>query len=85
MKTMTDEELVDFVTSNDIGLSMWAWHKSELLSSLVRGRKAIALLKELHAMVWGECAWLLDEDRGGTARLDVEINALLKEATDEHK
>jgi hypothetical protein len=34
-------------------------------------------LKELHAMVMGECPSLLDEDSGGNARLDADIHALL--------
>jgi hypothetical protein len=34
-------------------------------------------LRELHAMVKGECSSLLDEDRGGTARLDIEIQKIL--------
>ena len=37
----------------------------------------VTALEELHAMVWGECPALLDEDKGGTARLDVEIRGLL--------
>lgn len=34
-------------------------------------------LRELHAMVKGECPSLLDEDRGGSAHLDAEIERLL--------
>lgn len=34
-------------------------------------------LRELHAMVQGECPSLLNEDSGGNARLDIQINALL--------
>lgn len=34
-------------------------------------------LTELHAMVKGESSWLLDEDSGGSARLALEIEALL--------
>ena len=37
-----------------------------------------AALEELHAMVWGECPSLLNEDSGGNARLDLEIRAALK-------
>jgi hypothetical protein len=39
----------------------------------------LAALKELHALVWGECPSLLNEDSGGSARLDMEIrNAIVK-------
>ena len=36
-------------------------------------------LRELHAVVKGECASLLNEDSGGDAELAIEIEALLKE------
>ena len=36
-------------------------------------------LRELHAMVMGECPSLLNEDSGGCARLDLEVRALLEE------
>lgn len=42
-------------------------------------REAIELLKELHAMVWGECPSLLNEDSGGSAHLDLRIRAALAE------
>lgn len=35
-------------------------------------------LAELYAMVKGECPSLLDEDMGGNARLDLEIEELLQ-------
>lgn len=34
-------------------------------------------LRELHAMVKGECPSLLNEDSGGNARLDMEIDSAL--------
>jgi hypothetical protein len=37
----------------------------------------VGALTELHAMVWGECPSLLNEDSGGCGRLDVEIRGLL--------
>lgn len=40
-------------------------------------RKYEVALGELHAMVWGECPSLLNEDSGGCARLDLDIRALL--------
>jgi hypothetical protein len=46
----------------------------ELLREIDRLQEA---LKELHAMVMGECPSLLDEDSGGNARLDADIHALL--------
>lgn len=36
-------------------------------------------LRELHAIVKGECPSLLNEDSGGDAKLAIEIEALLKE------
>jgi hypothetical protein len=36
-----------------------------------------SVLQELHGMVWGECPSLLNEDSGGSAHLDVRINAAL--------
>ena len=35
-------------------------------------------LRELHAVVKGECPSLLDEDSGGLANLDMQIDELLK-------
>ncbi len=43
-------------------------------------KEACVLLKELHAMVWGECPSLLNEDSGGCSRLDIEITTLLERA-----
>lgn len=40
-----------------------------------------AALGELHALAWGECPSILNEDSGGDARLDTEIRALLVGAT----
>ena len=40
-----------------------------------------AALRELHAMVSGECPSLLNEDSGGNAMLDLEIEELLSPAT----
>lgn len=40
-------------------------------------------LKELHALVLGECPSLLDEDSGGDARLCMEIEDALKKARGE--
>jgi hypothetical protein len=42
------------------------------------GREALDLLAELHALVWGECPSLLNEDSGGCARLDMDIRAALR-------
>jgi hypothetical protein len=41
---------------------------------------AVDSLEELHAMVWGECPSLLNEDSGGCERLDSEIRAALAKA-----
>lgn len=40
-------------------------------------------LKNLHALVLGECPSLLDEDRGGDAKLDEDISAAL--AGEDHR
>lgn len=37
-------------------------------------------LGELHALVWGECPSLLDENSGGNSRLDGDIEEALKRA-----
>lgn len=55
------------------------------LSGILRANTALSArvealekaLRELHAMVWGECPSLLNEDSGGNGMLDVEINRLL--------
>ena len=36
------------------------------------------LLGEIHLLVWGEAPHLLDEDRGGNARLDIDIEEAIK-------
>ena len=36
------------------------------------------LLRDLHALVWGECPSLLDEDSGGDSKLALEIDAAIK-------
>jgi aminoglycoside phosphotransferase len=46
-----------------------------------RARALAAALKDLHAMVWGECPSLLNEDSGGDAELDTRIRQLLGEGT----
>lgn len=52
-----------------------------LLDELESLRSRTARLEEalgnLHAMVWGECPSLLNEDSGGSAHLDMEIRSLL--------
>lgn len=40
-------------------------------------------LEELYALVDGECPSLLDEDKGGDARLDMAINTALRAARGE--
>jgi hypothetical protein len=48
------------------------------VSPAPEGREALDLLAELHALVWGECPALLNEDSGGCARLDMNIRAALR-------
>jgi len=52
----------------------------DALAAELRGaREALA---ELHALVWGECPGLLNEDSGGNATLDLRVRAALaKEPT----
>ena len=38
-----------------------------------------AMLHSLHALVWGECPSLLNEDSGGSGHLDADIRAEFKE------
>jgi hypothetical protein len=40
----------------------------------------IKQMQELHTMVWGEAPHLLDEDRGGNAYLDLDIEDVLEKA-----
>ncbi len=55
--------------------------RDEQIAMLTQERAAeVKLLSDLHAMVWGECPSLLDEDSGGCGRLDVEIRAALSPA-----
>lgn len=49
---------------------------AEQRQEIARLREA---LRELHAVVNGECPSLLNEDSGGDARLALEIEELLKE------
>lgn len=41
--------------------------------------KLLSCLKDLHAMVWGECPSLLNEDSGGSAHLDLDIRSAIAE------
>lgn len=43
-----------------------------------RRDKAISVLVDLAALVRGECPRLLNEDSGGDANLDMEIDAVLQ-------
>lgn len=45
--------------------------------ALERVKRLQSALKELHAIVWGECRSLLDEDSGGDSTLALEIEELL--------
>lgn len=38
----------------------------------------VTALRDLHAIVWGECPSLLNEDSGGDAALDLRIRDLLE-------
>jgi hypothetical protein len=59
-------------------------HVSEIaarLKELTEQRDQLrSALKELHAMVWGECPSLLNEDSGGSSRLDMECEVALHRA-----
>ena len=56
-------------TEADAVIAEYAAHEQRLASAL----------REIHATVKGECPSLLDEDSGGNARLDLEIESLLTE------
>jgi hypothetical protein len=58
----------DLVWPDRADMVVWLMEQQERLR---------AALSELHAMVWGECSSLLNEDSGGTARLDLEIRELI--------
>jgi len=64
---------------------MHAPRKSDLSPEPLGGmealRKTANALENLHAMVWGECPSLLNEDSGGSAHLDMEIKEALELAT----
>lgn len=54
-----------------------AYEKIKALAAEVRRLQEVkGLLAELHALVWGECPSLLNEDSGGDARLDLRIRAI---------
>ena len=50
---------------------------SRCFEAAVEIEKLRLALRELHAMVRGECPSLLNEDSGGNARLDLQISSLL--------
>lgn len=56
------------------------YDEAQLTAATSLHAELVAALTELHAMVRGECPSLLDEDSGGSARLDMEITALLQKA-----
>jgi len=50
----------------------------DTIAALLKERNALRdALTELYAAVKGECPSLLDEDRGGSARLDMAVSAAL--------
>ena len=52
--------------------------KDARIAELEKQRNTLAiLLDKLRALVWGEASQLLNEDSGGDARLDLEIEAAL--------
>lgn len=56
----------------------WADYSAGMTKALAARMEALAAaLKELRALVWGECPSLLDEDSGGDSRLDMEIEDAL--------
>lgn len=82
-------EIEDSLCRNEIQRSPNPW--AEIVGRLNTQRRSIrsyheriaALqmhLGELHALVWGECPSLLNEDSGGNSRLDGDIVEALKRA-----
>ena len=51
------------------------WRDAEISGLLA---EAVAALSELYSLVKGESPGLLDEDRGGCARLALEIEAIIR-------
>jgi hypothetical protein len=51
--------------------------ESEFARRTVELGNAIALLREMRALIIGECPALLDEDRGGLGELDLRLAAFL--------
>jgi len=61
-------------------LKEWATvDKKQLTEALQREARLHSLLTHLHALVWGECRSLLDDDSGGPGWLDNEIRDAIKE------
>ena len=62
------------------GTVLYAWGYERLAPVAEVNAELLAALKELHALVRGECPSLLNEDSGGDARLDLAIEAAIRQA-----
>lgn len=45
----------------------------------------LSVLENLHALVWGECPSLLNEDSGGNSALDMDILDAISNAKSNHE
>ena len=80
----TDQETVIRMAASEYtetAVSCWKEHTEKLTAALAERDRTIArlreALKELRAIVKGECPSLLDEDSGGDANLDIKIDEAL--------
>lgn len=62
-----------------IPLSEWQQMEAALAAERAISDKLAEALRELRALVRGECPSLLNEDSGGNGELDIEIDATLAE------
>ena len=86
-----DDETIAYIAKLEDELAEWKFRALTVESSEEDAQQAAVkfkverdnlrkLLRELHAVVVGECPALLDEDRGGNAKLALGIEDALQEA-----
>lgn len=79
-----NERLTAEIDAHEVEQDAWELDFNRMKSAREQAEAALAeatgLLAELHAMVWGECPSLLNEDSGGSAELDIKIRDCLSPA-----
>lgn len=70
-------ELGKLKEARELGAKASATLRDESIAKNHRIKALEAALRDLHAMVWGECPSLLNEDSGGSGHLDTTIRDLL--------